>query len=180
MSARFSTLLEHSPDVSIRLVTEERGHAAAIERVLDRAFGPGRFAKSSERVRERGAVHEYALSRVALDVNGALRGVCRIWRVGAGGAVFHFLGPLAVDPGAQGDGLGLSLARESVVAVREAGGAGIVLVGAEPFFHPLGFTQIPEGRLTLPGPVIAERFLWLEFRPGALAKAQGEIGAPRG
>lgn len=106
--------------------------------------------------------------------------MCRIWRVGAGGAVFHFLGPLAVDPGAQGDGLGLSLARESVVAVREAGGAGIVLVGAEPFFHPLGFTQIPEGRLTLPGPVIAERFLWLEFRPGALAKAQGEIGAPRG
>lgn len=178
MSARFSTRLEPSPYVSLRLVTEERGHAAGIERVLDRAFGPGRFAKSSERVRERGAVHDYALSRVALDASGAVCGVCRMWRVSAGGVVFHFLGPLAVDPGAQGEGVGLAIARESVIAAREAGGAGVALVGAEPFFRPLGFTQIPAGKLSLPGPVIAERFLWLEFRTGALAGAQGEIGAP--
>ena len=37
---------------------EKPEHAEAIERVLARAFGPGRYAKTSERVRERGAVPE--------------------------------------------------------------------------------------------------------------------------
>jgi predicted N-acetyltransferase YhbS len=42
------------------IVAEKPEHDAAIERVLDRAFGPGRFAKTSERVRERGARLELA------------------------------------------------------------------------------------------------------------------------
>ncbi|HET6971702.1 MAG TPA: N-acetyltransferase, partial [Phenylobacterium sp.] len=33
-------------------VNETQGHAADIEALLNRAFGPGRFAKVSERVRE--------------------------------------------------------------------------------------------------------------------------------
>jgi predicted N-acetyltransferase YhbS len=163
--------------VTSTFLAEKPEHAAAIDIVLDNAFGPGRFAKSSERVRERGAVHEPALSRVALGPTGAVIGVCRIWRVEAG-IPFYFLGPLAVDPSARSAGLGLSLAREAVLACRTRGGAGIVLIGAEPFFRPLGFTQVPAGRLRLPGPADPARLLWLELRPGGLDKAGGEIGAP--
>jgi predicted N-acetyltransferase YhbS len=157
------------------IVAEKPEHAAAIERVLDRAFGPGRFAKTSERVRERGARLDPALSRIALDDAGEVVGVCRIWRVKAGAELF-FLGPLAVDPSAQSSGLGLALTREAVTACRVSGGLGVVLIGAERFFRPLGFTVVPKDRLALPGPVDPQRFLWLELRPGGLDRVRGEIG----
>jgi predicted N-acetyltransferase YhbS len=156
------------------IVAGKPEHAAAIERVLDRAFGPGRFAKTSERVRERGAVAEPGLSRVAVDDAGVVIGICRIWRVKAG-VEFFFLGPLAVDPAAQASGLGLALTRDAVTACRVSGGAGVVLIGAERFFRPLGFTIVPKDRLVLPGPVDPQRLLWLDLRPGGLDGAHGEI-----
>lgn len=158
----------------VTLTAEKPEHRDGIETVLDRAFGPGRFAKTSERVRERGATPEPALSRVALDESGAVVGVCRISTVAAG-APLYFLGPLAVDPGAQAAGLGLTLVREAVGACRSRGGSAIVLVGAERFFRPVGFTVVPEGRLKMPGPVDPARFLWLELRRGGLDKIHGEI-----
>ncbi|MEQ1819977.1 MAG: N-acetyltransferase, partial [Terricaulis sp.] len=57
------------------LTAEKPEHADAIERVLARAFGPGRYAKTSERVRERGAILEPALTRVALNDDGDVAGV---------------------------------------------------------------------------------------------------------
>jgi predicted N-acetyltransferase YhbS len=160
------------------LSAEKLEHADAVERVLDRAFGPGRHAKTSERVRERGAQFEPGLSRVALNDAGDVIGVCRIWRVEAG-APLYFLGPLAVDPGAQAAGLGLAMTRDAVAGCRTVGGAGIVLVGAERFFRPLGFSIVPSGRVTLPGPVDPARLLWLELRPGGFDRVQGELGPPK-
>jgi predicted N-acetyltransferase YhbS len=164
--------------VPASFIAEKPECKAAIEAMLDRAFGPGRHAKTSERVRERGAVPDPALSRVAVDDEGKIVGACRISRVEAGAPMF-FLGPLAVDPEARHAGLGLALARATVAACRATGGNGIVLVGAEAFFRPLGFSVAPPGRLTLPGPIDPARLLWLELRPGGLDKVQGPIGAPR-
>lgn len=161
-----------------KLIAEKPEHRDAIERVLARAFGPGRFAKTSERVRERGAVPEPTLTRVALNDSGDVVGVCRIWRVEAGVPLF-FLGPLAVDPSEQSAGLGLTLVREAVAACRANGGSGIVLVGAERFFRAVGFTVAPSDKLSLPGPVDPARFLWLALRPGGLDKASGELRAPQ-
>lgn len=158
-------------------IAEKPEHAEAIERVLDRAFGPGRFAKTSERVRERGAVFEPALSRVALTEEGDVLGVCRIWRAEAGAPVY-FLGPLAVDPGAQSAGLGLALVQACVGACRAVGAGGVVVVGAEKFFKPAGFTLVPKGRVSLPGPTDPTRLLWQALRPGGLDKVEGELRAP--
>ncbi len=163
--------------MAFTLTAEKPEHAVVIEGVLDRAFGPGRHAKTSERVRERGAKFEPGLSRVALNEAGEVIGVCRIWRVEAGAPVF-FLGPLAVDPAAQASGLGLELTRAAISACRVAGGNGVVLVGAERFFRPIGFTIVPKDHLKLPGPVDPQRLLWLELRPGGLDKAYGDVGAP--
>lgn len=165
--------------MSFTLVAEKPEHETGIEAVLDRAFGPGRFAKTSERVRERGAVHEPGLSRVALNPAGEVAGVCRIWRAQAGGAPVFFLGPLAVDPVSQNAGLGLALARDAVAACRAFGGAAVVLVGAEAFFSPLGFTRAPKGRVALPGPVDPNRLLWLGLRLGGLDEVSGTLTAPK-
>ena len=40
------------PPPELVVVNETAAHGPAIEALLDRAFGPGRFAKVSERVRE--------------------------------------------------------------------------------------------------------------------------------
>jgi len=164
-------------DLATTLVAEKPEYYDATERVLDAAFGPGRYAKTSERVRERGAVAEPGLSRVALDDAKQVVGVCRIWRVRAG-ELIYFLGPLAVDPAAQLAGLGLALVRDAVAACRAKGGNGVVCVGSERFFKPIGFSVVPEGRLRLPGAVDPARLLWLELARNGLAHVQGEIGAP--
>ena len=160
------------------LIAEKPEHAAAIERVLDRAFGPGRHAKTSERVRERGARFEPALSRVALNDAGEVIGVCRIWRVEAGVAAVLPRARSRSIPPRKPRGSASRMTRDGVTACRSVGGAGIVLVGAERFFRPLGFTVVPSGRITLPGPVDPARLLWLELRPGGLDRVQGELRAP--
>lgn len=165
--------------MALTLTAEKREHAVAIERVLARAFGPGRYAKTSERVREHGAILEPMLTRVAVNDGGDVVGVCRIWRVEAADVSIFFLGPLAVDPSEQAAGLGLSLVRDAVAACRAGGGNGIVLVGAERFFRAVGFTPVPLGKLTMPGPVDPARFLWLELRPGGLDKVHGALSAPK-
>lgn len=158
----------------MKLVAEQPEHAGAIERVLDRAFGPGRFAKTSERVRERGATPEPQLSRVALNDDGEVVGACRVWSARAGAPVY-FLGPLAVDPDAQASGLGVALVKASVEACRMRGGNGVVAVGAERFFRPLGFSVAPKDRIALPGPTDPSRLLWLALRPGGLDQVRGEL-----
>ncbi|MBI1186600.1 MAG: GNAT family N-acetyltransferase [Alphaproteobacteria bacterium] len=159
------------------LVPETPAHAAALDQVLNRAFGPGRFAKTSERVRERGAVHRLDVSRTAL-LAGTPIGCCRLHDIAIGAEAALLLGPLAVDPEHQHDGLGAALVAGAVEAARREGGV-IILVGAPAFFAPLGFTQAPPGRVALPGPVDPARLLWLELSDGALDRCAGAVTAPR-
>jgi predicted N-acetyltransferase YhbS len=156
-------------------VPETAAHAPAIERVLDRAFGPGRFAKPSERVREF-AVHRPELSRVALSGADVI-GVCRIYDIAIGERPALFLGPLAVDPDAQHGGLGHALVSATVDLCRAAGHEAIVLMGAPTFFGKLGFSQIPVGQVAMPIPVEARRLQWILLREGA--PLSGQISRPR-
>lgn len=162
-------------DLEPAIVVETPAHAAALERVLDRAFGPGRFAKTSERVRENGARHRLDLSRVALAAGEAI-GCCRLHDIAVGVHDALFLGPLAVDPKRQHAGLGARLVAAAVEAALSEGRA-IILVGAQSFFAPFGFTKIPPGRVVMPGPVDPDRFLWFGPQREILS---GAISAPRG
>ncbi|MDP3523991.1 MAG: GNAT family N-acetyltransferase, partial [Hoeflea sp.] len=47
-------------------LTEDASHDAAIRHINEEAFGPGRFVRSSERVREQGP-HDRRLSFIAAD-----------------------------------------------------------------------------------------------------------------
>ena len=161
----------------IEIVAEQENHRAALEPMLDRAFGPGRLAKTSERVRENGAVFEPALSRVALE-NGAPIGCCRIWRIGVGAEDALFLGPLAVDPLRQHGGLGARLVRETMAACARTDYPAVILIGAPAFFKPLGFTQIDATAITMPGPIDAARFLMAPLSDSARC-LRGAVTGPR-
>lgn len=168
---------QHKPNSKPLIIPETPDHARAVERVLDRAFGPGRFAKISERVREF-AVQARELSHVAL-MEGAPIGVCRIHRITIGQTPALFLGPLAVDPSVQHGGIGHALVSETL-KVCKAGGEDIVLLMGQPaFFNALGFSQAPADKIVMPGPVEARRLLWLSLRDDALDGAAGVVGPPR-
>jgi predicted N-acetyltransferase YhbS len=145
----------------------------AIERLHERAFGPGRFARTAYRIRE-GAPHVLDLSFTAL-VGTLLVGSVRLTPVRAGEQQGLMLGPLTVDPAFESRGIGRALIERSLEAAREAGHELVFLVGDEPYYGRFGFKRVPKGQLALPGPVDPERLLAAELVEGSLAKARGTI-----
>ncbi len=162
--------------ISIR--TERPADVAAREALLDVAYGPVRFTKPSQRLRER---REPALSFVALE-QGRVIGTVRLWPVAAGaGRPALLLGPLAVHPDCRRRGLGAALMRRALRAAQEAGHAALLLVGDASYYGRFGFTAEKTGALSMPGPYEPARLLALELSPGALDGAHGviRVGAPR-
>jgi predicted N-acetyltransferase YhbS len=162
---------------SHHLVPDDLRFDAPLETVLDAAFGPGRFSKVSERVREFSTL-DRALSRVAVK-DGAPIGCCRIYRIRIGETPALFLGPLAVAPDAQGAGLGQALVAASLEACEASGLGGVIVVGQPWMFEPFGFTRVPDGRVIMPGPTEARRFQWRALKNGGLEKLEGAVRAPR-
>ena len=84
-----------------------------------RAFGPGRYAKAAERLREGGAP-DYHLSFLAREAD-RLVGCVQLWPVTIGGAPAILLGPIAVEPAYRHHGLGGALIERACAAAAEAG-----------------------------------------------------------
>jgi predicted N-acetyltransferase YhbS len=149
---------------------------AARERLLDAAFGPGRMAKASERLREgRSAADRLSFSAVE---NGRLIGTARLWNVSAGlGRPAVLLGPVAVTSDARGRGVGAALVQRAVREARRLGHRAILLVGDAPYYGRFGFSAEKTGALRLPGPFEQHRLLALELRGNALDGARGLIRA---
>lgn len=157
----------------IHLGVEAPAEAGAREILLDRAMGEGRFAKSSERLRE-GRLPADGLALVARD-GERLVGTVRLWNVSAGGRDALLLGPLAIAPECQGDGVGSKLMRLALNRAGMLGHGAVVLVGDAPYYSRFGFSNRLTGRMLMPGPVDRNRFLALELREGALDGAAGMI-----
>lgn len=156
---------------------EHPGDAAAIERLHERAFGPGRYARTAFRLRE-GQPPAPALS-FASHVGTFLVGSVRVTPVSAGGGPALVLGPLTVDPAFEGRGIGAALMNTAIEAARAGGHELILLVGDEPYYARFGFKRIPPGQLVLPGPADPARFLALELREGVMAERRGAVAALR-
>jgi predicted N-acetyltransferase YhbS len=134
----------------------------AIEALLDRAFGPGRFTKCSERVRE---FAEFAPELSFLGwSDGRLSGVVRLWRVRVGETPLAFLGPLAVDTDARSAGVGGLLVARACEAAEAAGEPAVLLVGDPAYFARFGFSAGPAKGVRMPGPVDQRRVLVRAFR----------------
>lgn len=145
----------------------------AIERMHERAFGPGRFARTAYRLRE-GVAPVADLSFVSL-VGTLIVGSVRLTPVLAGEEPALVLGPLTVEPAFMSRGIGAGLIRTALDAAREAGHGIVLLVGDEPYYRRFGFRVVPSQRLTLPGPVDPRRFLYCELREDAFAGVSGSV-----
>jgi predicted N-acetyltransferase YhbS len=167
------------PQVDIRPESPLDGEA--IERLHDRAFGPGRYARTAFRLREASntARAKDAASRFSFSalVGSLLVGSVRLTPVMAGEVPALVLGPVTVDPSFEGIGIGAALVHKALDAAREAGETLVILVGDEPYYRRFGFKVIPAGQLALPGPVNPARFLAAELADGALGRAMGTVRA---
>jgi predicted N-acetyltransferase YhbS len=148
----------------LTLRPETPADAAAVVALIERAFGPGRLVKVSERVRERAAFRP-DLSMCAFS-GDALVGCARMWDVTVGGTPVAFLGPLAVESGVRNGGVGISLVEAASRAAGEAGACGVLLVGDEAYFKRAGFIGAPAARIVMPGPVDQKRVLLRWLAPG--------------
>lgn len=148
---------------------EESKDDAQIAALVERAFGPGRYAKAAERLRE-GNSPRTDLSFVA-EVNGVLVGSVRLWPIHVGERPVIFLGPIAVEGEHRRAGLGQALVERACEAARAAGYLTVLLVGDAPWFERTGFAPAP--KVIMPGPVDQRRVLVKELASGAASGLEG-------
>ncbi len=160
-------------DLSLTILPETPNDALAIERLLERTFGPGRFVLSAYRLRE-DIDHTLALSFTA-RIGTLLVGSVRQLPVCIGDTPALMLGPLTVEPPFRDRGVGRALLDRALKEAKAAGHRLVVLVGDEPYYGRVGFKAIPKGRATMPGPVDHKRLLVAELVEGAFEGVSGAI-----
>ena len=159
------------PDLPLVLEPATHDDADPIERLNERVFGPGRFARSAYRIRETTAA-DPALTFVA-RVGTLLVGSSAMTPIAIGDVSALLLGPLIVEPVFRSQGIGEALVKRSLEAAKAAGWKLVILVGDEPYYARMGFQPVPPSRISLPGPVDPARLLYCELERGALAAANG-------
>jgi predicted N-acetyltransferase YhbS len=158
-------------DLSIDIQPEAAGDAAAIERLHERTFGPGRFSRTAYRLRERRG-HKRELSFTA-RVGTLLVGSIQLTPVRIGEAKALLLGPLTVEPPFRGRGVGKALIERALAEATAQGHGLVMLVGDEPYYGKHGFKKVPTRQVLLPGPVDYERVLVAELASGAFDGVAG-------
>jgi predicted N-acetyltransferase YhbS len=163
---------EKSP--MFRLTPETSTDEYEVEYLFDLSFAPGRQALSSYRLRE-GVAPVADLSLVARDALDGVAGAIRYWPIVIGNAGHSalLLGPVAVHPTHQGEGLGASLIWESLDRAKHAGWARVLLIGDAPYYQRFGFERV--AGLEFPPPTNPARLLGLALVEGGLDGVGGVV-----
>ena len=160
-------------DLSLIILSETADDAEAIDRLHERTFGPGRYAKTAYRIRE-GVAHQLDLSFTA-RIGTLMVGSVRLSLIRIGQTPALLLGPLAVEPPFRERGIGQALLERALKEAKAKGHRLMVLVGDEPYYAKVGFKKIPKGVATMPGPVDPQRLLVAELQDRAFDGVSGRI-----
>ena len=160
-------------DLSLTILAETADDALPIERLHERTFGPGRFARTAYRIREQ-LGHRLELSFTA-RIGTLLVGSVRLTPIRIGKTPALLLGPLTIEPPFRERGIGQALMERALDAARAKGHRLVVLVGDEPYYKKVGFKRIPKGRVMLGGPVDYDRLLVAELAEGAFVDVSGTV-----
>ncbi len=158
-----------------KILPEKPQDAATIEVLLDDCFGKDRFTKTVYTVRKN-LFPIWDLSLVARSDEGELLASIRYWPLLIGNK--HdaiLLGPIAVQPSHQGEGIGVALIRYSMEQAKKLGHTRVVLVGDPEYYARFGFISADKLGMELPGPVEKRRFLIAPLEDGALDGVSGMV-----
>ena len=160
---------------------ERPGDGAAIEALLDEAFGADRHKKQSYRFRQHVGPIE-ALSLVARDGERVV-GTIRQWPLVIAGTApasmpvmtpALLLGPIGVAADRRNERIGDRLMRESLRLADELGHGIVLLVGDLSYYGRFGFRAAAAHGLFMPGED-PRRLQVLELEPGALGGISGDL-----
>ncbi|WP_233145646.1 GNAT family N-acetyltransferase [Phaeobacter sp. 22II1-1F12B] len=143
-----------------------------VEALFDLCFAPGRTALSSYRLRE-DVPSVAGLSTVARDGQGILAGAIRYWPVRIGAARSLLLGPVAVHPTHQGEGLGALLIQGTLQKAAETGWERVMLVGDAPYYSRFGFERLDD--VHMPPPTNPDRVLGRALIDDAWLGISGDV-----
>ncbi|WP_108851473.1 GNAT family N-acetyltransferase [Albidovulum aquaemixtae] len=155
-----------------RLEEESEADWWEVEALYDLCFAPGRTALSSYRLRD-GVAKVTELCLTLRDSDGILAAVIRYWPVLVGGRKTLLLGPVAVHPTRQGEGLGALLIHESLAEAARLGWERVLLVGDEPYYRRFGFSR--RDSIEMPPPTNPDRVLGHALHPGAWDGVTGPV-----
>ena len=159
-------------EVALDLRKETKDDWWEVEALFDHCFAPGREALSCYRLR--GAVAPVSdLCLVARDALGVLGGAIRYWEVVIEDDPALLLGPLAVHPTRQGEGLGGLLMNESLTQAEADGWTRVMLVGDYPYYRRFGFSKLEN--VTMPPPTNPNRVLGRALIYGAWDGVTGAV-----
>lgn len=154
------------------LTEESKDDWWEVEALYDLCFAPGREALSSYRLREDvAAVPDFCL--VARDAERILAGAIRVWPVRIGPSAALLLGPIAVHPTRQGEGLGGLLIEGALTRADAAGWERAMLVGDHSYYGRFGFHKL--AGVEMPGPTNPDRVLGRALRLGAWDAVKGAV-----
>ena len=142
-----------------------------VEALYDLCFAPGRTALSSYRLRD--GVAKVAPLCLTLRQGGILAAVIRYWPVMVSGNRVLLLGPIAVHPTRQGEGLGGMLMYESLARAERLGWERVLLVGDAPYYSRFGFSKLDD--VEMPPPTNPDRVLGVALQEGAWEGVTGAV-----
>lgn len=148
----------------IRIVPIAQVEPQAVEQLLDRAFGTDRHSRTAYRIRETVSAIP-SLSFAALD-DDALVGTIQCWPVlfdadDGRDAPLVMVGPVAVEPARQRDGIGRELTQYALDTATTLGAADALMLIGDPEYYGrfFGFTADRTAAWRVPGPVERHRLL---------------------
>jgi predicted N-acetyltransferase YhbS len=155
--------------MTIRITPLSHADPAAVEDLLDAAFGTDRQARTAYRIRE-GMSPIDALSFATFD-GEHLVGTLQSWPVSVGDADVVLVGPVAVAPDRQRSGLGRRLMEALIAAAPDTP---MTMIGDPEYYGRFfGFTAEMTGGWDVPGPVERHRLL---ARNAAVLPRTGALG----
>ena len=159
-------------NVVLDLILETKQDWWEVEALFDLCFAPGREALSSYRLRDN-TDPVFELCHIVRDKEGILGGAIRFWPVQVSGHPVLLLGPVAVHPTRQGEGLGEVLIRESLKRALDLGWSHVILVGDAPYYRRFGFTTLQY--IDMPPPVNPARVLGLALDDSGWGGLTGRV-----
>ena len=130
-----------------------------VEALYDLCFGPGREALSSYQLRA-GVPPIGPLCRLGREAGGVVCAI-RAWPVIVAGdarsAAAALVGPVAVHPIRQGEGLGALMLADLAQRAEVAGWRRLLLVGDAPYYGRFGYVRLPD--VEMPPPTDPARVL---------------------
>ena len=161
---------------NLRLLLEAKNDHIEVERLLDLVFTPRRKLLSSYQLRN-SANKVDNLSYVIKDNSKKVVGSIRFWnvKVDSHSSRGLLLGPLAIHPIYQSEGLGEKLVLNGIEKAHSDNWNWIVLVGDLDYYSKFGFSKNPTRGISIRNSLDNSRLLGLDINDRFLEAAVGSL-----